>query len=253
MNIIKSDLMPFLSDSMSWNIGQKDLLKGDLVILDIIATNNWKRPVYFSSTMGSTHNLGLQEYMQLEGYTFRLLPVRVPGAADGYVNSDLMYNNMMNKTFWREMNNPKTYYDDTYLGSPVASARIAFLRLAGQLIAENKLTDAKNVVDKAMTVMPDDTIPFDQFSAGFVGMLFDVGENQKALDSAKTMAIRSDENLTWMKENGGSRTRNVNVDLYILQTIAQECKRAGKDAEAQKYDAIFKKHLLAFNMISRNN
>ncbi|MEO6285879.1 MAG: DUF2723 domain-containing protein [Dyadobacter sp.] len=251
MNIVKNDLVPFLSDSMSWNIGEKDLLKGDLVMLDIIASNNWKRPVYFSSTMGSTHNLGLQEYMQLEGYTFRLLPVRVPGAEDGYVNTDVMYNNMMNKTFWREMNNPKTYYDDTYLGSPVASGRIAFLRLAGQLIAENSLNDAKKVVNKAMTVMPDDTIPYDQFSAGFVGMLFDVGEEKKALDSARTMALRSDENLTWAKDNGGQRTRDVNVDLYILQTIVQECKRAGREAETQKYDAMFRKHLVAFNMVSR--
>jgi hypothetical protein len=253
MNIVKSDLVPFLSDSMSWNIGEKDLLKGDLVMLDIIASNNWKRPVYFSSTMGSTHNLGLQEYMQLEGYTFRLLPVRVPGTTDGYVNTDVMYDNMMNKTFWREMNNPKTYYDDTYLGSPVASGRIAFLRLAGQLIAENRLKDAKKVVNKAMTVMPDDTIPYDQFSAGFVGMLFDVGEDKKALDSARTMALRSDENLTWAKDNGGQRTRDVNVDLYILQTIVQECKRAGKEVETQKYDAMFRKHLLAFNMYSRGN
>ncbi|MCF0062326.1 DUF2723 domain-containing protein [Dyadobacter chenwenxiniae] len=253
MNIIKSALLPMLSDSMSWNIGTKDLYKSDLVMLDIIATNNWKRPVYFSSTMGATHNLGLQEYMQLEGYTYRLLPVRVQGASDGYVNAEIMYDNMMKKMKWRSLNDPNVYYDDTYRGSPVATARISFLRLAGQLIAENDLKKAREVVNTAMTVMPDDTIPFDQFSVGFLGMLFDLGEDKKALDSARTMALRSDENLSWIQKNGGVRNRDVNVDLYILQTIVQECKRAKQEAAAQQYDAIFRKHLLAFNMYTAGN
>ncbi|TLV02291.1 glycosyltransferase family 117 protein [Dyadobacter luticola] len=248
MGIVKKELEPYLTDSMSWNIGDKDLFKFDLVMLDVIASNNWKRPIYFSSTMGSTHNLGLQEYLQQEGYVYRLLPVRVEGATDGYVNSDVMYDNLMNKTFWREMNNPKVYYDDTYKGAPVVTARLSFLRLAQQLIAEKKLDKAKKVVDKAMAVMPDDTIPFDQVSVGFIGPLFEVGENKKALDSARTMALRSDENLTWIKEQGGQRNRDVNVDLFILQSIVQECRRANQVKEADQYEAIFKKHLLAFNM-----
>lgn len=251
MKIVKDELAPYLSDSMSWKIGETDLLKGDLVMLDIIASNNWKRPVYFSSTMGSSHNLGLQEYLQLEGYAYRLLPVRVPGASDGYVNSDVMYDNMMNKMSWREMNNPKVYYDDTYRGSPVFTARLSFLRLAQQLIAENRIDKARKVVDKAMAVMPDDTIPFDQVSVGFVGALFDVGEKQKALDSARAMALRSDENLSWVKEKNGERNRDVNADLFILQSVVQECRRAKEDKEADHYEAIFRKHLTAFNMYSR--
>ncbi|QRR00992.1 glycosyltransferase family 117 protein [Dyadobacter sandarakinus] len=249
MHIVKKDFEPFLTDSMSWNIGNKDLFKSDLVMLDIIASNNWKRPIYFSSTMGSSHHLGLKEYMQLEGYAYRLLPVKVEGAEDGYVNSDIMYDNMMHKTFWRDMNNAKTYYDDTYLGSPVATARISFLRLAGQLIAEKQMDKARNVLDKAMRVMPDDTIPYDQFSAGFVGMFFDVGENKKALDSARTMALRADENLSWVHENGGNR--NVSKDLYILQTLARECYGAGQKAAGKQYEDMFRKHLLAFNLYTK--
>lgn len=248
MNIVQPRLLPYLSDSMSWKIGETDLLKGDLVMLDIIASNNWERPVYFSSTMGSSHNLGLQEYLQLEGYAYRLLPVRVPGASDGYVNADIMYDNMMNKMYWREMNNPKVYYDDAYRGSPVVTARLSFLRLAQQLIAENRKEKARKVIDKAMAVMPDDTIPYDQISVGFVGALFDVGENQKALDSARIMAMRSDENLSWIKEKNGTRNRDVNTDLFILQSIVRDCRRARQDKEADRFEAIFKKHLLAFNI-----
>lgn len=251
MNIVKTDLLPMLSDSMSWKIGDKDLYKSDLVMLDIIATNNWKRPVYFSSTMGNSNNLGLKEYMQLEGYTYRLLPVRVPGASDGYVNSDVMYNNMMNKMFWRELDNKNTYYDPAYLGSPVATARIAFLRLTNQLIAENRKEEARKVINKALTVMPDKSIPYDQISSNYIGLLFELGENKKALDTAKTMALRANENLEFAKKNDVSKSRDINTDLYILQTIVHECREAKQEAAAVEYDTLFKKHLLAFNLYSK--
>lgn len=251
MNIVKKELLPMLTDSMSWTIGKSDLYKGDLVMLDIIATNNWKRPVYFSSTMGSSNNLGLKEYMQLEGYTYRLLPVRVPGAQDGYVNSDVMYNNLMNKMSWRELDNEKTYYDQTYLGSPIATARIAFLRLTNQLIAENRKEEAKKVMNRALTVMPDKSIPYDQISSNYIGLLFELGENKKALDTAKTMALRANENLEFAKKNEVSGNRDINADLYILQTIVQECRAAKQEVAATEYDTLFKKHLLAFNIYSK--
>lgn len=250
MNIVKKELLPLLADSMSWTIGKNDLYKADLVMLDIIASNNWKRPVYFSSTMGGSNNLGLKEYMQLEGYTYRLLPVRVPGASDGYVNSDVMYDNLMNKMSWRELSNKETYYDNTYLGAPVATARIAFLRLTNQLLAENRKGDARKVMDKALAVMPDNSIPYDQISSNYIGMLFDLGENKKALDTAKTMALRANENLEFAKKNQVSGSRDINADLYILQTIVQECKQAKQYMAAREYEAIFRKHLLAFNLYS---
>lgn len=248
MNIIKSDLLPYLSDSISWTVGKGDLYKSDLMMLDMIATNDWKRPIYFSSTLGGSSYLNLKEYMQLEGYAYRLLPVKVPGASDGYVNSDIMYTNLMNKMFWRDLDNPKTYYDNTYLGSPIFTARIAFLRLAGQLIADGKTGEAKKAMDKALAVMPDKSIPYDQISSNFIGTLFDLGETKKALEIADVMANRSDENLTWSRENPTTKRRDSQVDLYILQTIVHECKEAKQDAAAKKYEAIFQKHLAAFNM-----
>jgi hypothetical protein len=65
------------------------------------------------------------------------------------------------------------------------------------------------------------------------------------------MALRSDENLTWIKETGGERNRDVNTDLFILQSIVRECRRAKKDQEADRFEAVFRKHLIAFNMYSK--
>jgi hypothetical protein len=62
------------------------------------------------------------------------------------------------------------------------------------------------------------------------------------------MAVRSDENLSWIKEKDGGRNRDVNTDLFILQSIVRECRRAKQDKEADRFEAVFKKHLLAFNI-----
>jgi hypothetical protein len=243
-NFVPDMLKPLVKDTLQWTIGKKDLYKPDLIMLDIIATNNWKRPIYFSSTLASDNYLSLKNYMQLEGYAYRLMPVAVPGATDGYVNSDIMYNNMLKKTFWREFDNPDVYYDETYKGPPVISARIAFFRLADQLIREGKKDKAKEVLNFSLKVIPDKSIPYDQISSNYVRFLFTVGDNKKALEIADTMANRADQNLTFDKT--GNRFGSPDADLYILQTITEACKDAGQTAAANKYEAIFQKHINSF-------
>ncbi|GAB3556210.1 glycosyltransferase family 117 protein [Spirosoma fluminis] len=239
-------LRPLMKDTLQWTIGKKDLYKPDLIMLDIIATNNWQRPIYFSSTLASDNYLNLKNYMQLEGYAYRLMPVAVPGATDGYVNSDIMYTNMTKKTFWRQFDNPDVYYDETYKGPPVISARIAFFRLADQFIREGNMAKARDVLNYSLKVIPDKSIPFDQISSNYVRFLFEVGDAKKALEIADTMASRADQNLSYAK-SGQGRFGNPDADLYILQTIVEACKEAKQTAAASKYEAIFQKHINAFS------
>ena len=242
---VPASLRPFMKDTLQWSLGKKDLYKPDLIMLDMIATNNWKRPIYFSSTLASEHYLNLKNYMQLEGYAYRLMPVAVPGANDGYVNSEIMYDTLMHKTQWREFDNPDVYYDETYKGPPVISARIAFLRLADQLIRESKNDKAREVLNYSLKVMPDKSLPYDQISSNYVQLLFAVNDPKKAFTIADTMVTRADQNLTYAR-SGRGQFSSPNTDLYILQTIVDACKRANQPAAAAKYDAIFQKHLSVF-------
>lgn len=246
-NFVPSMLRPLVKDTLQWTIGKKDLYKPDLIMLDMIATNNWQRPIYFSSTLANDNYLSLKNYMQLEGYAYRLMPVAVPGATDGYVNSNIMYTNMTKKTFWREFDNPNTYYDETYKGPPVISARIAFFRLADQLMREGRMDKAKEVLYYSLKVIPDKSIPYDQISSNYVRFLFEAGDSKKALEIADIMATRADQALTYDKSGNGNRFGNPDSDLYILQTIIEACKEAKQTAAANKYEAIFQKHINAFN------
>ncbi len=241
MPFVAEQLKPFVTDTMAWTYGNKDIYKPELIQLDIIATNNWKRPIYFSSTIGQESYLNLREYMQLEGFAYRLMPFKVPGARDGFVNADVMYDNLMKKTVWRDMNNPNSYYDATY-DTPIFSSRVAFLRLSDQLLREGKKAKAREVMNRCLTVMPDKAIPYDQVSVSFVGPLLEVGERQKALDIADKVMKRNDENLTYFTQLPDSYSKEINNNLYEMNLIVSQLKDAKVNDLATKYEAIFNRH-----------
>ncbi|MDB5263562.1 MAG: glycosyltransferase, partial [Adhaeribacter sp.] len=75
---VPQDRQGQILDQLSWNVGKSAIEKKHLVILDILATNNWERPVYFSTTTSSADYLNLQPYFQLEGLAYRIVPVKNP-------------------------------------------------------------------------------------------------------------------------------------------------------------------------------
>jgi len=142
--------------AMEWVYPKNFLGKNDLAMLDIIAHNNWKRPIYFCSTMGSDSFFGLEKYFHLEGLTYRLLPLKREKSDQrdplDVAHSDVMYTNVMNKFQLSAFNKAK--YLDT------ESQRVAnltwniFNSLASNLAAEDKVDKAKAVMNKALSVLP---------------------------------------------------------------------------------------------------
>lgn len=242
-----------LSGVMKWNIGERDLLKNDLMVLDIIAQNNWERPIYFGGTLSPNSYLNLKEFLELEGYAYRLMPVQVPGARDGVVNTDVMYDNVMNKFEWRNLNNPDIYYDsETYLKVPIITARFAFLRLADQLVREGQNEKAKEVLDRALEVMPDESIPFDQLAANFATFYYAIGESEKAKEISDVIVNRADEQLTyfinkqrtgevsqWGMDNVQSFIQSDLRDLNMLVNITEQ----NDQVLAASYKEIYDKHI----------
>ncbi|WP_341225286.1 DUF2723 domain-containing protein [uncultured Arcticibacterium sp.] len=242
-----------LTGLMKWNIGERDLLKNDLMVLDIIAQNNWERPIYFGGTLSPNSYLNLKEFLELEGYAYRLMPVQVPGARDGVVNTDVMYENVMNKFEWRNLNNPDIYYDsETYLKVPIITARFAFLRLADQLVREGNNEKAKEVLDRALEVMPDESIPFDQLAANFATFYYAIGESEKAKEISDVIVKRADEQLTyfinkqrtgevtqWGMDNVQSFIQSDLRDLNMLVNITEQ----NDQVLAASYKEVYDKHI----------
>jgi len=173
-------------DKLMWNMktnGMNPLTKAYIVMMDILANNNWERPIYYASTAGSEAYLGLENYFQLEGFAYRLVPIRNESRSygeTGRINSDRLYHNLM-EVFddhsrldpirnpgaqheaypyaWGGFNDPKVYHseDNTRL---VPLMRRLYARLAEQLIAEGDKDKALKVLDHGNEVLPDFNFPY---------------------------------------------------------------------------------------------
>lgn len=128
--------------------------RDELIILNVIASNQWKRPIYFTSTQ---IGLGLEPFLRKDGLAYRLTPVR--SGAEGGVDVDVMYNNLMNK-FSSGGANVKGVYFDEENRRQLYTMRQSYAELASVLIAKGRLDDAKKVVLKSDRLIPDINVPY---------------------------------------------------------------------------------------------
>ena len=161
---------------IEWKISDNIIQKNMLGLMDILANFNWKRPLYFATTTGSDTYFGLEEYFQLEGLAYHLVPIRTPRNEENpsatRVNTRILYDNMMNKFVWGNINNPTIYLseDNTRLA---LNFRGAFAKLAHALIDEGDrdttLRATKNgmalkVLSKAVELFPNNLVPDNYYS-----------------------------------------------------------------------------------------
>lgn len=178
-----------LVKSINWSIGRGAITKNDLMVLDLIAHNDWKRPIYFAVTTGSDAYLGLEKYFQLEGLAFRLVPVKQSDAEEmggGRVNTEVMYDNIMNKFLWGGMDKPSVNLDENCMRM-AGNLRMQMSILANALISEGKNSKAKAVLDKCLEKMPDENVPYDATLFTVAAGYYQLGETAKANELAKRM------------------------------------------------------------------
>ena len=150
--------------AIEWKFNRNSMGKSELIVLDILANNNWKRPVYFAS-LGHEGTLGLEDYMQLEGFAYRLVPIQTQSIGRyeaGRIERNCCMNNLMNKFRWGGMNDPNVYLDDFHVRTTsIVRLRTRFIQLANELINEGDTARAIQVLDRCMEFTPDEKIPFD--------------------------------------------------------------------------------------------
>lgn len=159
------------------------LPKNRLMMLDIIANNDWKRPIYFT---GGSYNkeeyIWMKDYLQLEGLTYKLVPIKTPVSPNnpyemGRVDSETMYKNVM-EWEWGNMNGD--IYHDPETRKNSISFRGNVWRLADQLIKENQFDKAEKVMDLVLEQTPVDKYGFFSLLEPFVDGYYKVGKKEKA-------------------------------------------------------------------------
>jgi hypothetical protein len=143
---------------IDWTLPANGLYKNDLLALDLIANNNWKRPIYFAITVPDRNYYGLQDYFQNEGFAYRLVPMKKDSTdgimgREGSINTDIMYNNIMNRFKWNNYNSPSIYVDPES-SRMTTTARSTFIILAQACYNEGKIDSCVKVLDRMNKEIP---------------------------------------------------------------------------------------------------
>jgi hypothetical protein len=158
-------------------INREYIAKNELIILDILANNNWKRPVYYLYP-NAEGSIGLGNYTRLEGFAYQLIPIytrRSDNLHTGRIETAILYDNLMNKFRWGGMNKKDVLIDDQNLQTAVIlKMRINFARLAEQLFREGKKDSARNVIARCIELMPNYNYPHDIYSLEFAESAYKV-------------------------------------------------------------------------------
>ena len=199
------------------------LYKNRLMMLDIIANNNWERPIYFTGgAFGDEDYIWMKDYLQLDGLVYKLVPINTTVDKNnpfdmGRIDTDKMYN-MVTNWDWGNNGDPEMYHDvETRRNSLTYRGNLA--RLIEALIKEGKLEKAEQIADLAMTKMPVDMFGFYTLLEPYIGAYYELKAPKKARELFLKVSIKYQESLSYYSD-----LSEENQSKYI-QTIYSDIER----------------------------
>lgn len=205
-------------ESIQWSINKSYILKNQLMLLLLLAENDWNRPVYFAVTTGSDAYLNLQDFFQLEGLAYRLVPIKTVNSnanLSGRVATDIMYENMMEKFEWGNMDKENIYMDENNIRM-TTNLRLQFSNLADALMTEGDNERAVKALDRSLEVMPDRTVPYSRVLLPTIEEYYELGEFEKANGLTDTLFTRYEEEIDYY----------LSLDLGHISSIQEEMQIA---------------------------
>ena len=230
--------------------GKGALYKGDLMMLEMIANANWTRPIYVALTVGAENYMNLGDNFVQEGLANRITPftTNAPGAKN--FDTEKTFNNVMNKFKFGGVEVPGIYLDETVTRMCYTHRRL-MATLALNLIQEDQIEKAKQVLDKCEKSLPDYNIPHD-FQSGSLDLARGyalTGQDKKAQQLIDNLWKKAGQYLKWYCSLDGSRFEMSQQDsiihLYIMQRILEiqelvdEKKAETMNQQLQSYMSLY--------------
>ncbi|MEJ7780915.1 MAG: DUF2723 domain-containing protein [Daejeonella sp.] len=239
-----------LAPVMEWTYNKNYITKTELALIDVLAHNNWKRPIYFAITVPSDNYIGLDNYLYNEGFAYRLLPLTTPVVTDSVTqerpeltNTDEMYTNMMTKFKWGNMKNA-SYLDPESLRMSFTIIN-HFNILAENLYKKGRVEEARKALLKCIAVVPDQnySLNFTIRKYYMADLLYKVKEPGKANELISNTASYIEDQLNYLsaiaqtKEN--LNEREVQLGVYVMGEMVKLTAQNGQNELSRKLQARY--------------
>jgi tetratricopeptide (TPR) repeat protein len=246
-------------DTITIDLSDRNYIsKDEMMILDLLVTNNWERPIYWAITVGRNKYMNLENYFQVEGFAYRLVPIKSVSQPDrlqfGSVASDIMYDNIMNKFKWGNMNDPKVYIDENNMRM-MTNVTNSFSRLASTLIYEGKKDSAIAVIDRCFELIPASVAPPGYFTVELANNYFQAGateKGKKVLEEA-FKSFNDDLSYYFSLDRKFIQSKSVNEEIqrtiFYLQIIERTAKGNDQPELAKKVGESMQSYFSKFNSI----
>ncbi|QNF35758.1 DUF2723 domain-containing protein [Adhaeribacter swui] len=238
---VPADRQNQIVDQLTWEIPQKGMERKQLILFDILATNNWQRPVYFSSTLNQNDFMYFKPYLQNEGMAYRLLPVKeLKTGPEPYVAKEIMYQNLMQQFRWRNLQNPAIYYDETYLNTLVTNYRQQFYVLAESFYQAGNTQKAREIINYCLKVLPDKSLPYDYQTVPLAELLAKTGDQQQSEAIRNKITARANQALQYyLAGNNALFTREIQLNLLTLQQLTLTAQNLNQTQKAAELENLF--------------
>lgn len=232
-------------DTIHLDLGKNKsyIIKDELAILDIIASNLWERPIYWAVTCREDKLLGFDDYLQLEGLSLRIVPVKSRGSVENYgiigngrVATDIAFRNIMEKWQWGNFDKKRLHVDRSYMPS-LQTMRVAMIRVARQLTLEGKKAQAVQLADRYFEVFPAFNFQYDQFAALMADIYSRSDAKEKAVAKIREIAQSQVQILNFVASQKPEFQKGYAQDEQFALGCAQTLMRTAAD---MKDDALSK-------------
>ncbi len=215
-----------LPEQINFTLQKNYLTRDELLILDILTNNDWKRPVY-TIYPSLFHDIGLAPYLHREGMVYRLLPYR---------NNEVLHNrkafaehqfNLISDEFiWGNVNDPDVFVDHTIRqNAETFRFRQMFSEVAGELIAVGENEKAAALIDMARQVFPAEIFPYDVFSPDLAQCYYRMGKMEQGDLLAGKMARSAGVYLDYYLPDQHNQPHDLDAQAHMQVFIMQELIR----------------------------
>lgn len=248
--VVRADEARYMPQAMKIDLkGKSALGKQELIILDMLLTNNWERPIYYAITVAQDQWCNLDPYFQQTGLANQIVPMEVKNTIKS-VNAEKMYDNVMNKFKWGGVNKPGIYLDENALRMCKTYRMAVFSKLTATLLSLGEEEKARKVLDKCMEVLPAENIPLDYSGLSLGEFYYALDEKEKAVEIMTAIIEDALRNVNWIFRLEPHQLSASMSELQHNLAVAQEVLRVSAEHNPEfnkAYQEEFDNYHMAFN------
>ncbi|MDD6554315.1 MAG: DUF2723 domain-containing protein [Bacteroidales bacterium] len=217
------------------NERQGGLYRADVMVYEMLAHADWKRPMYMSVTLGSENYASLENFCVLEGLAYRITPFNFGGR--GVVDEKLMMHNFMERFKYGNMSQPGLYIDET-VSRMCRTHRRMFVMLADRLVRSGKKDDAAKVLARCEKELPACNIPYTDDDSQLASLWAEVGNAKEAERVAKAVLTYNLQYFNFLNSLSTSTIesyRSTNYYLFASTIEALQALGAAKSKEEKAF------------------